>query len=244
MKSIVNRGAMAAFALAGLVGLGGCVAQERYDDAQISAKHFQKEKIRLENEVARLAEENRKLRNQLEASDVEIRDAGFTEQIDQRLSNLQGILAELGTQPGDVTKFAVDGGYVYRVTDAVLFPLGSAEISADGRKVLDEVAADIKSRPFGKVYVRGHTDNVPVSKPETRQKFPHGNLHLSAERAVEVGAYLAKSGQVDDKRLVVMGFGESDPVAPNDSEGNRRRNRRVDIFVADESAASTATSRP
>ncbi len=214
--------------------LSACVAQETYDQAELSAKHYQNQTIRQQSELSRLEEENRVLKAQLAAAKVPISDASYTAEIDQRLQNLRTILSELGVQPGDVTKFKVDGGYVYRVKDSILFDLGSAHIRQDGARILQEVAADISSRPYGAVYVRGHTDNLPVVKAETKARFPHGNLQLSAARAVEVGAFLESQGHVDAGRLVVMGFGANEPVAANDSEQNRQKNRRVDIFVADE----------
>jgi len=226
------RSALCAVPLALL--LGACVAQETYDQAELSAKHYQSQAIRKDAEIARLEDENRRMRAQLDAAQVNISEAGYTDDIDEKLRKLQATMAELGAQPGDVTKFSVDGGYVYRLKDSILFDLGSSEIRADGKRILEEVVADIKSRPFGKVYVRGHTDNLPVKRAETLAKFPHGNLQLSAARAVEVGALLSAKGGVDAERVVVMGFGPSDPVAPNDSAENRQKNRRVDIFVADE----------
>ena len=75
------------------------------------------------------------------------------------------------------------------------------------------------------------------AKPETKAKFHNGNLQLSAERAVAVASFLGKDGKIEEGRVVVMGFGSHDPVAPNDSAANKQKNRRVDIFVADAEAA-------
>jgi flagellar motor protein MotB len=225
------RAVCGAFLLA--TALSACVAQEHYDDAQTSAKHWQREFIEATKQRDELQAENMKLKAQLEAGGGAPLDASYTNDIDQRLSHLKDILAQLGKDPGDVTKFAVDGGYVYRVKDSILFAPGSSDISSDGQQVLATVAEDINSRPHGAVYVRGHTDNVPVAKPATMERFPHGNLQLSAARAVEVGALLASKGHVDSSRIVVMGFGPNEPVAPNDSDANKQKNRRVDIFVSD-----------
>ena len=126
--------------------------------------------------------ENLRLKAQLQAGGGATLDASYTQDIDQRLSHLKDILAQLGKDPGDVTKFAVDGGYVYRIKDSILFASGSSDISTDGQQVLATVAEDINSRPHGLVYVRGHTDNVPVAKPQTLERFPHGNLQGSLRR--------------------------------------------------------------
>jgi chemotaxis protein MotB len=220
--------------LLSLVPLGACVSQEHYDDEHLTAKHYQTRAIEQDKQIHELQDENRRLRAQLDASEKSLAEAGFSpEAIDERLANLRKIMAEMGQNPGDVTKFSVDGGYVYRMKDSIVFALGSAEVSADGQRVLSQIAADIASKPYGKIYVRGHTDTTPISKPETKAKFPNGNLQLSAERAVAVGAYLSNQAKVEEARVVVMGFGPHDPIAPNDSADNKQRNRRVDIFVAD-----------
>lgn len=224
---------------AALLTLSSCVAQKDYDDAQLSAKHYQNKTIETDRRVSELEDENRRLRAQLEASEKSLAEAGFSaEAVDERLRNLRNILAEIGGSPGDVTKFSVDGGYVYRMKDSIVFALGSAELSADGQRVLDEICQDITSRPYGKIYVRGHTDSTPIAKPETKAKFPHGNLQLSAERAVSVASFLGNQGKLEEGRVVIMGFGPHDPVVPNDTAENKQKNRRVDIFVADAEAPS------
>lgn len=209
-----------------------CVTQQKYDDTQLAAKHYQKQAIDKDALVESLQRENDRLKRMVDASEANFR-AADSEYAD-RLQSLQNVIAELGANPGDVTKFRVDGGFVYRVKESILFPLGSAEVGDEGRKiVLEQIAPDINSRPHGKIFVRGHTDNIPVKKQETLAKFPHGNLQLSAARAIEVAALLAERGGVSLDRLVVMGFGPSDPIAPNSSDTNRQKNRRVEIFVAD-----------
>jgi chemotaxis protein MotB len=228
-----------ALACPALLAFASCVAQERYDDATLSAKHYQNKTIENDRRVSELEDENRRLRAQLDASEKSLKEAGFSpEAVDERLANLSKILAEIGGNPGDVTKFSVDGGYVYRMKDSIVFGLGSAELSEDGKKILAEICTDISSRAHGKVYVRGHTDSTPISKPETKAKYPNGNLQLSAERAVSVGAYLGGAGKSEEAKIVVMGFGSHDPVASNDSPENKQRNRRVDIFVADAEAGA------
>ena len=209
-----------------------CVAQEHYLDSQQSAKHWQKEYLAADKQRSELSAENARLTEMLRASEANPVDAGYSD-IDARLQDLKNVMAQLGANPDDVTKFAVDGGYVYRMKDSILFALGSANVSAEGMKILETVAADIESKPHGPVSVCGHTDNVPVSKPETKAKFPHGNLQLSAARAVEVAVALRTVAGNAVSDLVVMGFGENMPVQPNDSEANRQKNRRVEIFVAD-----------
>ncbi|MCC6405944.1 MAG: OmpA family protein [Planctomycetes bacterium] len=222
---------------------GACVSQQKYDETQLAAKHYQKTTFDYERQIAALETEVASLRRQLKASETNVQSASAD--LDERLRSLNEKIAELGANPGDITKFRVDGGYVYQVKEAILFALGSADLSEDGRKALVEtVAPDINSRAHGRIYVRGHTDSVPVKKPETLAKFPHGNLQLSSARAVEVAALLIEKGKVANDRVVVMGFGPSDPVAANDSAENRQKNRRVEIFVSDEGMDAQPMAKP
>src|SRR6202008_2440332 len=131
------------------------------------------------------------------------------EDIDRRLNELKK-LGELGATPGDVMKFAVEGGNLYQVKDAILFALGSADLNPEASGILDKIARDIESQPHGQVSVRGHPDNGPLSKPETKAKFPYGILQLSAERAVVVASAL-RGMLAGGGELVVMGFGDSVP---------------------------------
>ncbi len=232
MKNTRTRLVVALALFSGLAA-SSCKTQEDYQDAVAEAKRWQQEYYRLEENWELQNAEMRRLRDQLDVRAAAI-EASNTDDIDQRLSDLQSIIAELGPNPGDVTKFRVDGGFVYRVRDSILFDTGSASVREDARTVLDDVAADIDNAAHGLVYVRGHTDNVPVAKPKTLEMFPHGNLQLSAARAVEVAAYLTEKAGMASGKVVVMGFGPNDPVADNGSAEGRQRNRRVDIFVADE----------
>lgn len=238
-----RRSAFASACFAAALISGACVSQDKYDQTQLAAKHYQKTSFDYERQIAALETENASLRRQMKAGDMNVQNASAD--LDERLRSLNDKIAELGANPGDITKFRVDGGYVYQVKEAILFALGSADLSAEGQKALiDTVAPDINSRPYAKVFVRGHTDSVPVKKPETLAKFPHGNLQLSAARAVEVAALLTEKGVVDKDRVVVMGFGPSEPIAKNDNAENRQKNRRVEIFVSDQGAEPVSAKKP
>lgn len=218
--------------------LASCVTQERHDEALAESRLYQRMYQDLESYQGRLERENEELRGQLELYDKPI-EATFTDPIDQRLDELRRIAAGLGSTPGDVTVLKVEGGYGYRLKDAVLFDSGSAEMSSGGRRILAELAAEIASRPYERIWVRGHTDADPVKRPETKLRFPHGNLELSAARAIETAVLLAAAG-IDEKRIVVAGFGPNEPVARNDTVANKQRNRRVEIFVIEDGSAARA----
>ena len=235
------RSALLAASLAASALLGSaCVAQTRYDEALAEAKYFQRQYTDLSSFHGQLEAENERLRGELALYEGKPISAGATKEIDERLERLkqltENIGAASGMAPGDVEFLSIEGGYGVRVTDAVLFDSGSDEIKPDGRAILQKVAQQIASQPYQRVRVHGHTDSDPVKRAETVQRFPHGNVQLSAARAVEVAALLAASG-VDEAKLVVAGFGPAEPVVPNQGAENKRRNRRVEIFVLDESGA-------
>jgi chemotaxis protein MotB len=114
----------------------------------------------------------------------------------------------------------------------VLFESGDATLSPDSRRQLTEFAKLLSSpeaRDFH-VMVVGHTDNRPVAKRDTRDRFPD-NWHLSAARALAVADYLQRSG-LRENQVGVAGFGRHEPISANATPGDRQLNRRVEIFVA------------
>lgn len=101
----------------------------------------------------------------------------------------------------------------------VQFSNNTAVLTDDARKILDGVASTLKNQPNVAVQIAGNTDNVGNKAY---------NLMLSQQRAESVRQYLVARG-VDAGRLVATGFGDFHPVAPNDSEEGRAKNRRVDF---------------
>ena len=113
---------------------------------------------------------------------------------------------------------------------SILFDTGSAVLEDDAIPALRALADVLKSLP-NYIQVEGHTDNVPIKTPN----FPT-NWELSASRAASVVRLLSKAG-VDPKRLTVVGHGEYQPIASNDSYQGRRQNRRVVVIIlADKNA--------
>lgn len=121
-------------------------------------------------------------------------------------------------------------GYRFVLREAVLFPTGSASLTDEGKRALQRVADALKGSN-DRISIEGHTDDVPVKKPETLKKFPRGNLDLSLGRALAVWDYLVGEAKVDRSRISVCGHGANRPRVRNDSETNRWRNRRVEILV-------------
>lgn len=103
------------------------------------------------------------------------------------------------------------------------FATGSANISADSMDILKKAAATLKAAaPGTKVEIGGHTDNAGN---------PANNMKLSAARSKSVMTTLVKLG-VDAAMLTAKGFGDTKPVAPNDTPEGKAQNRRMEFTLA------------
>lgn len=119
-----------------------------------------------------------------------------------------------------------------------LFESGSATLSIDAEAILMQLGRVLKGHP-NKLHVEGFTDNRPIQSPV----FP-SNWELSSARAAAVVRLFATFG-VDPLRMVSVGYGEYRPIATNDTEPGRMKNRRVVIVIVadvkDEASADEQT---
>jgi chemotaxis protein MotB len=106
-----------------------------------------------------------------------------------------------------------------------LFPSGSADLTADGERVLAKLAAELRAAPY-QILVQGHTDGVAI-RGALAQRFPT-NWELAAIRAARVVRALEAHG-VEPARLAAVSLGEHQPVASNESPEGRAENRRIEI---------------
>lgn len=104
---------------------------------------------------------------------------------------------------------------------SVLFDYDQADIRPDAEISLLSVLTVIEEYPSAKVRIEGHTDSMGEEDY---------NLDLSKKRAQSVRDWLIERG-CDSERLVPIGFGESKPMASNDTEEGRQQNRRVEIII-------------
>ncbi len=112
----------------------------------------------------------------------------------------------------------------------LLFPLGGFELSKAGEAELrGKIVPILKDLHNAKVVVYGYTDNTPVGPPLQHQGI-NDNLTLSSRRAGAVVSFLVAEG-VDPNIISAKGFGETHPVAPNDTPADRARNRRIVITI-------------
>lgn len=125
---------------------------------------------------------------------------------------------------------------VLSVESAFLFDRGKAALTKEGRSMLDELAVVLGGVP-GLIRIEGHTCDLPVSAESPWRD----NWWLSTARALTVLEALESRG-VPAERLCATGYGEHAPIAPNDDESNRARNRRVEL-VLEKSVATIPAAR-
>jgi flagellar motor protein MotB len=171
MKNVSNRLSISrAGALLSLALLSACASQKEYQLAVQEQKYYQTKLHEQEKLATQLREENDRLKQQLKVSEVSaLSEAGFGDEWQARLSELQAKIDGLNRPLNDVERFDVEGGYVLMVQDKILFDSGSSELNAEGKKQLIALAEDIHAKPHGRIWVRGHTDSDPVAKPAPRR---------------------------------------------------------------------------
>ncbi|MBN1342805.1 MAG: OmpA family protein [Phycisphaerae bacterium] len=179
-------------------------------------------------QIAQLEEEKKALGDQLLAASQD-RDRAQAEATELRQSNsqLQSALAQAKQAPPP--QAAPAGGAIKFVGALSTTDLGRAnkpELSAKAKAELDAIAAAIKSDFADKhVYVIGHTDSDPIKRTKWKD-----NLELSCQRSMAVVRYLISKG-IEPAQIFASGAGEFDPLAPNDNNADKAKNRRVEIYA-------------
>jgi len=144
-----------------------------------------------------------------------------------RLPMLEAIRSYIPPPPPPEPKKAVIPKIV-RLDSLSLFDSGKAELKAGSTKVLVNALVDIKARPGWLIVVAGHTDITGSAQR---------NQLLSRERAAAVRDWMRDTGDVPESCFAVQGYGDSRPVASNDTPEGRAQNRRVEISLVPQADA-------
>jgi chemotaxis protein MotB len=181
--------------------------------AELSQKlgQLQAENARLKDDVAQL----QKLK------EIEVQKTSKT--YENLLDSMKSEISK-----GEVTISELKGKLTVNLVESVLFDSGKAEVKPNGLVVLQKVIDILKNIKDKAIRIEGHTDNVPILGALTR-KYPT-NWELSAARAINVAKYLQQQG-IDPALLAAIAYGEYKPVAPNDTEEERAKNRRIEIVL-------------
>ncbi len=151
----------------------------------------------------------------------------------QTKSTYESLVGELRSEidKGQVQITQIQGKLSVNVADTIFFDSGKAEIKDGGRKVLQRVGDILKHLTGKQIRIEGHTDNVPIGGA-LRERYPT-NWELSTARATTVARFLQEKTGVDPSLLTAAGYGEHRPVAANDAETGRAKNRRIEIVLID-----------
>jgi chemotaxis protein MotB len=123
-------------------------------------------------------------------------------------------------------------GLTISFKQAAFFDSGSDQIKSEAIATIGKVGGALMKIP-NQVRLEGHTDNVPISS----SRFSN-NWVLSSSRAIAVLEVLTGEFQVPRSRLAVGGYADVVPVASNDTEEGRARNRRVDVVILSQYGAA------
>ena len=138
---------------------------------------------------------------------------------------VQAVQKQTQVSPGQVTAQITNEGISVTVSGALLFYNGTNQIKPDGIALLQKVGAYITTLS-NHVRVEGHTDDIPVASAQ----YPT-NWELSAARAVAVVRFFTEEEHIPPDRLAAVGFGQYQPIVPNDSRAHREMNRRAVIVI-------------
>lgn len=143
---------------------------------------------------------------------------GLKKELDSYISE-NSLSTELATTLGD--------HYVMiTIRDQALFASGSATIKPDAVKLATAISAILTTYPDYQVTVAGHTDNIPMTS-----KTYNSNWDLSTARSLNFMMELFRNPNVNQKRFSSTGYGEFRPIATNDTEEGRAKNRRVEVSI-------------
>lgn len=120
----------------------------------------------------------------------------------------------------------VQRGVVIKLNDLILFDLGKADLKKSSLPILDKMASLFKSLDT-KVSIEGHTDDLPL---QTGSLYKD-NWGLSQARSVSVVRHFLDVEGIHDNMFVSTAYADTAPIAPNNSDENRAKNRRVEIVV-------------
>ena len=167
----------------------------------------------------------------LEHMQEQLEEAG----LEQSKEMYQEISADMESYTID-ERVQMDYNYQYVELDmngALLFDTGDAELKSESYAFMDKIATILAKYPDSIIEIEGHTDNVPIHNSKYES-----NRYLSTARATNVYEYLMEHASLTDANMKVAGYGESRPVASNDTPEGRAKNRRVVIKIYNQLSSS------
>lgn len=117
-------------------------------------------------------------------------------------------------------------GLVLTIQDRALFNLGQATLDADARNVARNISGILEKAGAREFVISGHTDNIPINTAQ----FP-SNWELSSARATAFMRGLLANDALNPRQFTLASYGEYRPIASNDTDEGRSKNRRVEVLI-------------
>ena len=152
-------------------------------------------------------------------------DAIEAEKMNEVQQQVEGMLVKQNLQ-NDVSVTVRERGLVISINSNVLFNSGSAQLTPASKDLVIKIADILTPLADNQITVEGHTDTDPIHSSQ----FP-SNWELSTARAVNVLHLLLENPNLKPENLSAIGYGEYRPIAPNDTEADKAKNRRVNIVI-------------
>lgn len=203
------------------------IADNKELDSVLKAKSdtLSKTVTELRQRIADLENENAKLK-----ADIANLQKVKEEEVQKTSKTYEEMLEKMKSEisQGQVTISELKGKLTVNMLNAILFDSGKAEVKPEGLAVLQKVVDILKNIKDKSIRIEGHTDNIPIVGGLAK-RYP-SNWELSAARAINVTKYLQQQG-IDPSLLAAVAYGQYKPVAANDTDEGRAKNRRIEIVL-------------
>lgn len=177
-------------------------------------KNDSEEIAEVETGTVQTEEEKKKLAQQVEQLELQAIQAKVNDYIDEK-----GLKDKLETQ-------LTDEGLLVSIRDNVLFESGSDAVRTEDLTIVKEISELLIMNPPRSIIISGHTDNVPIKNANFSS-----NWELSVMRAINFMKILLENDKLDPSWFSAKGYGEFRPIASNDTNDGKTRNRRVEILI-------------
>lgn len=187
----------------------GCAGAQQVDNSALT---------KCEADLAQSQANNAELQARADKADA------LAAEREKNLAALRTSLKEL-IDAGTLKVVVRNGLIVLQLPNQILFASGKAALKDDATATLNKVATALSTITNRRFFVSGHTDNAPIDKANFKS-----NWELSVKRGLNVQTVLLAGG-VSASNLAIAGFGETDPIAANDTPENMAMNRRIEIIL-------------
>ncbi|MED4463574.1 flagellar motor protein MotB [Metabacillus fastidiosus] len=126
----------------------------------------------------------------------------------------------------DLKTTLTDEGLLVTILNDIFFDSGKSFVRAKDEQLAREISELLVMNPPRNIIISGHTDNIPISNSEF-----DSNWELSVMRAVNFMKIVMENDKLNSEHFSAKGFGEFKPVASNDTEAGRQKNRRVEVLI-------------